>query len=199
MCACMLSHLIRVQLFAAPWTVARQAPSIHGILQARTLEWVAMPSRTKPCKEMEAKWQEFETFGINSYNKETAPHSKGLSINALLKCLCNSVPFTKHDVSSFKKLQGLLKDKKTIIWSDKGVLQTGHKKQTLERKIFKVPMIITLLKTLMEKMDNLQYPKDTNSRERETLGKNHQEILKMKRTVTEMVLLQHEWRKNLRI
>ena len=31
-----------VQLFATPWTVARQAP-IHGILQARILEWVAIP------------------------------------------------------------------------------------------------------------------------------------------------------------
>ena len=28
----------------APWTVARQALlSVHGILQARILEWVAMP------------------------------------------------------------------------------------------------------------------------------------------------------------
>ena len=47
-----------VQLFATPWTVACQAPlsmefsmdcsppgsPVHGILQARILEWVAMPS-----------------------------------------------------------------------------------------------------------------------------------------------------------
>ena len=32
-----------VQLFATPWTVSHQAPSAHGILQARILEWVAMP------------------------------------------------------------------------------------------------------------------------------------------------------------
>ena len=30
--------------FATPWTVARQAPLSMGILQARILEWVAMPS-----------------------------------------------------------------------------------------------------------------------------------------------------------
>ena len=36
-----LSH---VWLFAAPWTVAHQAPLSMGILQARILEWVAMPS-----------------------------------------------------------------------------------------------------------------------------------------------------------
>ena len=29
---------------AALWTVARQAPLSRGILQARTLEWVAMPA-----------------------------------------------------------------------------------------------------------------------------------------------------------
>ena len=40
-CVHALSH---VQLFATPWTVAHQAPSVHGILQARVLEWVAMPS-----------------------------------------------------------------------------------------------------------------------------------------------------------
>ena len=42
-CTAMLSH---VQLFATPWTVARQAPlsMSMGILQARILEWVAMSS-----------------------------------------------------------------------------------------------------------------------------------------------------------
>ena len=38
---CVLSRLGRVELFATPWTVAHQS---HGILQARILEWVAMPS-----------------------------------------------------------------------------------------------------------------------------------------------------------
>ena len=33
-----------VQLFVTLWTVARQAPLSMGILQARLLEWVAMPS-----------------------------------------------------------------------------------------------------------------------------------------------------------
>ena len=40
-CVCLLSHIL---LFATPWTVARQAPLSMGILQARILEWVAMPS-----------------------------------------------------------------------------------------------------------------------------------------------------------
>ena len=33
-----------VQLFATPWTVACQAPQSIGILQAKILEWVAVPS-----------------------------------------------------------------------------------------------------------------------------------------------------------
>ena len=33
-----------VRLFVTPWTVASQARLSVGILQARTLEWVAMPS-----------------------------------------------------------------------------------------------------------------------------------------------------------
>ena len=37
----MLSH---VRLFATPWTAALQAPLTMGILQARIMEWVSMPS-----------------------------------------------------------------------------------------------------------------------------------------------------------
>ena len=35
--------LSRVQLFETPWTVTHQASLSMGILQARILEWVAMP------------------------------------------------------------------------------------------------------------------------------------------------------------
>ena len=37
------SKLSRVWLFATPWTAALQASSVHRILQARILEWVATP------------------------------------------------------------------------------------------------------------------------------------------------------------
>ena len=40
-CAWSLSH---AWLFASPWTTARQATLSVGILQARILEWLAMPS-----------------------------------------------------------------------------------------------------------------------------------------------------------
>ena len=41
---CMLSHFSHIPLFVTPWTVAPAGSSVHGILQARILEWVAMPS-----------------------------------------------------------------------------------------------------------------------------------------------------------
>ena len=41
---CVLSHFSRVWLFVTPWTVA-QGSSVHGILQARILEWVMSPSK----------------------------------------------------------------------------------------------------------------------------------------------------------
>ena len=44
LCAWSLSQ---VWLFATPWTVACQAPLSTGILQARVLEWVAVPSSLK--------------------------------------------------------------------------------------------------------------------------------------------------------
>ena len=37
----LLSHFSRVRLCATPWAAAHQA-SVHKILQARTLEWVAI-------------------------------------------------------------------------------------------------------------------------------------------------------------
>ena len=39
-----LGSLSHVRLFATLWSIACQAPLSMGILQARVLEWVAMPS-----------------------------------------------------------------------------------------------------------------------------------------------------------
>ena len=43
-CVCVRYLLSRVQLFVTPWAVALRGSSVHGILQARILEWVAVPS-----------------------------------------------------------------------------------------------------------------------------------------------------------
>ena len=42
--ACVLGHFSHVPLSVTLWTVAHQALLSMGILQARILEWVAMPS-----------------------------------------------------------------------------------------------------------------------------------------------------------
>ena len=43
--ACMLSHFNHVQLFVNLWTIYNlSGSSVHGILQARILNWIAVPS-----------------------------------------------------------------------------------------------------------------------------------------------------------
>ena len=61
---CMLSHFSPVWLFVTPWTIIHQAPLSMGILQARILEWVAMPSsigssppRDQTCDSYILHWQ----------------------------------------------------------------------------------------------------------------------------------------------
>ena len=44
LCMCVLSHFSHVWLFVIPRTIACQAPLSIGILQARILKWVSMPS-----------------------------------------------------------------------------------------------------------------------------------------------------------
>ena len=49
--ACVVSCFSRVQLFETLWTAAHQAPLSVGILQARILEWIAMPSSRGSSKD----------------------------------------------------------------------------------------------------------------------------------------------------
>ena len=46
-CVCVCVQLLNhVQFFLTLWNVACQAPFVHGIFQARILEWVAISSST---------------------------------------------------------------------------------------------------------------------------------------------------------
>ena len=49
----LLSH---VQLFATPWTVAYPVSSIHGIFQARILEWVAISFSRRSSRPRDWTW-----------------------------------------------------------------------------------------------------------------------------------------------
>ena len=41
---CVLSHFSSVRLFVTPMDCSPLGSSVHGVLQARILEWVAIPS-----------------------------------------------------------------------------------------------------------------------------------------------------------
>ena len=43
LCCAVLSHSVVPDSFEIPWNAARQAPLSIGILQAKVLEWVALP------------------------------------------------------------------------------------------------------------------------------------------------------------
>ena len=51
----LLSHFSRVQLCATPQTAAQQGSSVPGILQARTLEWVAISFSNAWKRKMKVK------------------------------------------------------------------------------------------------------------------------------------------------
>ena len=52
----MLDYFSHDHLFVTLWTVARQASSVHGILQARILEWVGMPFSRGSSRPREWTW-----------------------------------------------------------------------------------------------------------------------------------------------
>ena len=52
----MLGHFSHVLLFVTLLAVAHQAPLLHGIFQARILEWVALPSS----KNIGVGWGSFQ-------------------------------------------------------------------------------------------------------------------------------------------
>ena len=56
-----------VRLFATPWTVALPGSSVHGILQARIPEWIAISfSRDLPAPGIEARSSTLQADSILS-------------------------------------------------------------------------------------------------------------------------------------
>ena len=80
LCAYLLSH---VQLFATPWTVARQATLSVGILQARILECIAMlcpPPGDLPNPETELR---FPALQVDSLPAEPPGKPKNTGVGSL--------------------------------------------------------------------------------------------------------------------
>ena len=58
-----------VRLFATPWTVAPQGSSVHGILQARILEWVAISFSKKITPKQGEKDKKRKKMGATDKKK----------------------------------------------------------------------------------------------------------------------------------
>ena len=56
-----------VQLFVTPWTIASSGSSVQGILQARVLEWVTIPSSTGSSSSPRDQTQISHIAGIYIY------------------------------------------------------------------------------------------------------------------------------------
>ena len=81
-CAWLLS---RVQLFVTPWTAALQAPLSMGILQARILEWVAMPpSRDLPNPGIEPRSPALQADSLPA-ELQAKPKNTGVGTLSLLQ------------------------------------------------------------------------------------------------------------------
>ena len=72
----------RVRLFATPWTIARQAPLCMGILQARIMEWIAMPS-SRGSSQPRDRTQVSPTFLMDSLPSEPPGQPKNTGVGSL--------------------------------------------------------------------------------------------------------------------
>ena len=53
---CVRQSLSRVRILGDPMDCSPQGSSVHGILQARILEWVAMPSSRRSSQPRDRTW-----------------------------------------------------------------------------------------------------------------------------------------------
>ena len=86
-----LSH---VQLFVTPWTVARQAPLSVGILQARVLEWVAMPSSRGSSQRRDPTWVSCTADVFFTVWATREAHPPGICLQAFLPSILSTYTHT---------------------------------------------------------------------------------------------------------
>ena len=104
----MLSLFSCVWLFATPWTVSLSGSSVHGILQARILEWVAISSSRG------SSWPRDRTSGsvllpLQVGSLPLAPPGKPLKMQVKVaqSCpiLCNPMDYTVHGILQARTLE----------------------------------------------------------------------------------------------
>ena len=114
---CILSCFSCVQLFVTLWTIARPGSSVHGILQARILEWVAMPSsrgsswpRNEPASLMFLAiagrfFTTSTTCKALSFSKETLIHLEAFGYLTSFSII-NTSTLCRHLAKSYKLYLG---------------------------------------------------------------------------------------------
>ena len=134
--ACMLSRFSRVWLFANPWTAALPGSSVHGSLQAKILEWVAISS-SRECSWPRIKlgspvlrgvfftlWPTAEALTIYILLYYVCITSLWhISLLCVLVCLpvCVYVSMCIHPhmcLSAFKPLYGVVMEERCVSWGN---------------------------------------------------------------------------------
>ena len=97
---CVLS-CCHVRLFVTPWTVAHQAPLSLGMLQARMLEWVAMPfskGSSQPRDQNQVSRTAGGFFTIWATREAQKGDMKSVKVKVTKSCptLCNPVDYIVH-------------------------------------------------------------------------------------------------------
>ena len=83
LCCAVLSCWVLSDSYAMPWTAAHQAPLFMGILQARILEWVAMPSSrgsSQPRDQTQASTLQVDSLPSEPPGKPTNTGVSSLSL-----------------------------------------------------------------------------------------------------------------------
>ena len=102
--------LSRVWLLVTPWTVAPPGSSVHGILQARIWEWVAMPScrgSSPPRDQIQVSWLAGGFFTVWA-TREAQQVSKALEISMWQKRRCSATLQGDPWTNTGRMKQGLL-------------------------------------------------------------------------------------------
>ena len=87
--------LSRVRLFATPWTSSLPGSSLHWILQARVLEWVAI------------KGWAYNDVRKGKDDRQNSQHNDRLTVEVAHPCLtlCNPMNYTVHGILQARILE----------------------------------------------------------------------------------------------
>ena len=107
-CVCMLRHFSHAWLFATLWTIACQASLSMGILQARILEWVAIPfsqGSSQPRDRTQVSCTAGRLYTVWAIRKAPVLYTTSLE---LVDLISTSSPISPNPTSHFANHQSTL-------------------------------------------------------------------------------------------